>query len=67
MKKTRQMLKEEAEICQKCPYPKDCRDVYGNGCAYYREKMQAIKEKYRKGKIKNAVNKRNLKPTTQAV
>ena len=65
MKKTRAMIKEEAEICQKCPYPKPkCGDW---GCAYYRDKMQEIKEKYRNGEKENEAVKRNIKPTTQAV
>jgi hypothetical protein len=66
MHKTREMLYEEAQICQNCPYPK-CKGDWGNGCAHYRAKMKEIKEKYRKEKKKNEGIKRNLKPTTQAV
>ncbi len=66
MHKTRKMIAEEAQICLNCPYPK-CKDDWGAGCAHYKAEMQKIKEKYRKGKKKNAGNKRNLKPTAQAV
>ena len=66
MKKTRKMLAEEAKICLNCPYPK-CKGGWGDGCAHYKAEMQKIKEKYRKGAKKNEVNKRHIKPTTQAV
>lgn len=38
---------EEAQICLKCPYKK-CKDGWGIGCDHYKERMKAIREKYRK-------------------
>ena len=65
LKRTKEMIGAEAQICLNCPFPK-CKHS-ADGCGHYKAEMQKIKEKYRKGKKRNAVNKQNLKPTTQAV